>query len=503
MLLLPATLVAQDQLVRQALRVIEKYEALEPSLKPGDVATANRYLNGLRYSAKRLRAAYKKNTIHWKNASKRYQELVARISAKAKMESTPAKKAEQPSAGSSGKPASGEATRKVDLRSLQALNSKVQRAFVNLRSRRIQDLANERYVQQVREQILGFRAQLKGLPPQDSSVSLVAGNIANLEKLLRAGLKQMRANSAPQGAVEKLAKLKAFYQSWNKIQPLVPPLEPEFVENWAKQLRIFRDKTMPADLKWLDSVRGKIGLDLKDWQRTRGLVASSWPLKLRGLLEKNTSYIHGPARSAKYFLDATLKLDLSNATAVLNRVLLNGQLERQMKRLEESKRALELAQAYQRGLGEKKMLDYEAELKRVEEARTLLQTAAKQGLARVRLPKAATSDEKLRKTAYEVLARKKYGAGKPVRLIVNAKLQRKEKREGTITPGTVHATISVYHYVWDEYQVCTVEKKGSELWIYFNTIRFYHKGGSTTPTGQWILSKRFESSPILEENLDK
>jgi hypothetical protein len=504
--LLSSTLSAQDQLVRAALKRIEQYEALEPGLEPGDVATANRYLNALRFAAKRLNAAYKKDTVHWKDASKRYNALVAKITAKAKSktsaeESSDAPKSDAPAKGDTpAGPPSG-VTRKVNPRELQALNNKVQRAYHNLKGYRITDLDDKGRVQRIREQITMFRVQLRGLPPSDASVQTVTKNIDAMQKLLDAGLAKLETMRAPVDAPQKLAKLKEFYKSFDMLQPLRPPLDPKHVEDWARRLREFRDERMPADLRWLDSVKGKVGIPLQEWQRVRGWVSSSWPMKLRGLLAQNMNTIDGPARSAIYWIDATLKLDLEDGTAVANRVLMEGQLERNMKRAEEAKDALEVAAAYHRGLGTETKIDFAKELKRVAQAREHLQKAVRTGLDRVRLPKPATTDAKLTKTAHEVLARKKYGAGKPVRLVINTKVQRKEKREGSITPGTVSARITMYHYVWDEFQVCTVEREGDTHWIWFNTIRFYHKGGSTTPTGHWILSKRFRSTPILEKNL--
>ena len=520
LLLFAAPLGAQDQLVLQALRRIEKYEALEPSLKAGDQQTAQRYLGALRFAKKRLDGAYNKKTTHWTDAARRYNALIQKINARAKGQPAPAPSSKpatgpsgagQPAAGkgSAGVPAAGSpaagspATKAVDQRQLQVLNSKIQRAFHNMKSCRIAEFARESLVQSYREQIVGFRTQVAGLPPADANVAIVTKNIDAMQNLLDAALKEVEKNRAPEGAAEKIAAMTKFYANFGALKPLEAPLDPARVQSWAEQMRAFRDERMPADLRWVDSVRGKIGIQLQPWQRLRGLIASSWPLKLRGLMERNMASIEAPARTGKMFVETMLKVDPKNQTQVRNMLLREGAMARKTEQLAEAENAFRVAAAYAKGLQTKGGTDWSAWVPKVERARDHLRRCAETGLADVRLPKAASTDAKLLANAREVLKRKKYGAGEPIRLLINAKLQRKEKHEGSITPGTVSATVTMYHYVWDQYQVTTVEREGDKLWIYFNWLRFYHKGGSTTPTGRWIVSNRFRGSPILEENLDK
>lgn len=493
LLVLPAF--AQDKLVKDALRVIAKYEALEPSLAPGDVATAKRYINGLGRAGKRLNAAYKKNTVHWKAAAKRYQALVEKIRARAKgAKPQPAK---QPAPGKEVA-----STRAVDARALDALNSKVRRMAHNMRSIRISELQDAKRVQRLREQIVGFRAQLKGLPAKDRRVATVAKNITAMEKMLEGGLAKLEALRAPKGAAERLAQLREFYGGFKMLRPLQAPLEAKSVGRWAQQLRAVQER-LPADLAFLDSLRGKVGIDGKLLQRVRGWVASTWPLKIRGLHEQNQNTIYAPVRTAEMFLKAILEIDPTNKHHVTNRVLGEGQLDRKVRQLRESKLAIDVAAAYDDGIARKDAPDYAGMKARVDKAIAHMQSCAKQGLASVRMPKSATKDKELLAIAGKVLAREKYGAGKSLRTVINAPKKRKEKHEGSITPGTVSATIRVYHYVWDEFQVATVERVGEQCWIFYNRMRFYHKGGSTTPTGHWILADRFRSTPILEANIGK
>ena len=49
----------------------------------------------------------------------------------------------------------------------------------------------------------------------------------------------------------------------------------------------------------------------------------------------------------------------------------------------------------------------------------------------------------------------------------------------------------------------TAEKVGDEVWIYHNLLKYFHSSDSVTPQDQWILSRRFQSTQILPENLKK
>ena len=115
----------------------------------------------------------------------------------------------------------------------------------------------------------------------------------------------------------------------------------------------------------------------------------------------------------------------------------------------------------------------------------------------------AGSSESSLLQAQETLAKKKYGVNEIARLVVTSKISRKEKREGTIRGTTTGASITSYHYVWDEYHVVTAEKVGDEVWVYHNLLKYYHSSDTVTPQDEWILSQRFPSTQILPENLSK
>ncbi len=83
--------------------------------------------------------------------------------------------------------------------------------------------------------------------------------------------------------------------------------------------------------------------------------------------------------------------------------------------------------------------------------------------------------------------------------MINSKVRRKEKKEASASGGVV----TIYHYVWDQYQVATAEKdrEGPGYHIWYTTLKYFYKGGSTTPTDRWIISGRHQSNQILAENI--
>ena len=122
-------------------------------------------------------------------------------------------------------------------------------------------------------------------------------------------------------------------------------------------------------------------------------------------------------------------------------------------------------------------------------------------LASVRMPPAKSTDPKLLEIAGEVLTRPENGY-RWVRMVINADLQHFDKMTGSIDENTSSdLVVSVYHWVWDEFQVTTAEQRDGKWYLYTNKLRRFASGGPTTPTGRWILADRFEGSEILEANI--
>ncbi len=106
----------------------------------------------------------------------------------------------------------------------------------------------------------------------------------------------------------------------------------------------------------------------------------------------------------------------------------------------------------------------------------------------------------------DVLANPNYeGIQPPRRLVINSQsVPRREKKEAEIkATGADSAPATIYHWVWDEFQVASAEPVGEQFFIFYNTLKFFHAGAPTTPLNRWVLSGRFKGQQILEANIDK
>ena len=107
-------------------------------------------------------------------------------------------------------------------------------------------------------------------------------------------------------------------------------------------------------------------------------------------------------------------------------------------------------------------------------------------------------DNSLKKIATQVLALEKYQVGEIHRLIITSKIFRRDRKDTRFFNDRLETTVRA----WEEFQVCTVEKEGEKYFVYFNTLRKFSRGDTTTPIDKWILSIRFKAGQILKEQLD-
>ncbi|MDA7979892.1 MAG: hypothetical protein MPJ50_14080 [Pirellulales bacterium] len=115
-------------------------------------------------------------------------------------------------------------------------------------------------------------------------------------------------------------------------------------------------------------------------------------------------------------------------------------------------------------------------------------------------PPADINNAELTRIATEVLTNPKMGLPKAERIIVNFDKQQKNRTEFVVDDGVVTKVVRR----WDEFQAATIEKADNgKYYLYFNDILYYHEGPNTVPLGKWVLGPRFQSAPILEENINK
>ncbi|MEM9942258.1 MAG: hypothetical protein AAF939_11890 [Planctomycetota bacterium] len=127
----------------------------------------------------------------------------------------------------------------------------------------------------------------------------------------------------------------------------------------------------------------------------------------------------------------------------------------------------------------------------VERYLTTYQTKVGQASRHDELPESVNSQE-LTKIAKKVLAVKKYEVGDVEKMIVNSKKTPRERIEVVWRNDRFERIVRV----WEEFQVCTVEREDGKRMVYFNNVRKFSKAPNPTPIDQWILGERWKSGEI-------
>lgn len=259
------------------------------------------------------------------------------------------------------------------------------------------------------------------------------------------------------------------------------------------------------DLAYLNSIEGKTPLTVEQRNKFRfakNELGFAKPRALEQAMAQSTHAVDARVASHEDILAFTVATDPLNPEHMANRLLGKSHFEQYQKQLTDGIAVVALAAAFDTATARANPPDRAAQKKAFEDGVAAWKEKYRVALDGSRMPEAKSTDGTLLKAAAEVLARPQYGH-KYERMVVNYDIHRKEKTTGDINPGTVSTTVTVYHYVWDEFQVTTAEQEGDEFYLFFNRMRFYHKGDNDTPTNKWILSGRHQGHKILKKNIGK
>lgn len=172
-----------------------------------------------------------------------------------------------------------------------------------------------------------------------------------------------------------------------------------------------------------------------------------------------------------------------------------------------------VAVGYDHLLGREQLVAHSEMLKRVDGAIAGFETKRARALDLVRMPRSASTDKSLLSIARETLKNPDYETGPIKRMVVNSDKVHREQETSDIEfdkadvslGGTVtlSGTETTYHYSWDQFQVATAEEVEGTYFIFYNTLKYYTSGSTTTPLNRWILSGRIQGSEIPEANIDR
>lgn len=489
---------AQDPLVTAALGRIEKYEALEPDLAAGDTDTANYYLNQLGWAGKRLGAVSNQDDEHWIAAKRRYDVLWAKIEAKA------GAAAAAPEVG-------------YDFDALVSLNKAINAAYENLKLLSVSHLADASREKSIRKELADFGVRLRDFPEGDENVEIVRGNLANFQKLFDIGMAQLEADRARAAEITaRLEQLSAKYASENRPGNLEHPFSEPQIRSWAADMRRWREQEIPTDLAWLVEASKNSVVNQQKVSSLYNHAGGSWVGQLDDLEKIVRERIASDVQEGQRVAEFLLETDPSDRNQILNRVLGKGAFDENMQWLRNGEHAVAMARVYDETMGAPAVFgptitdpqqprpefpDRDAQAALVDRAITHLKQLAVQALDEVRLPKAASTDPELLAIAEATLRNPDYEVGEWKALVINLDRRDQVRREAWLKPGAAYTTLSFYEYAWEEFQVTTVEEHEGQLWLFSNRLKRYKSGDPTTPVGRWILSRRFELTPILPEHV--
>ncbi|MCR9245821.1 MAG: hypothetical protein NXI31_12385 [bacterium] len=516
-LLLPAAaLSAQDQLVRQALKKIESVESRLADLPAGDVTAANRLLRDLKWANKRLKAAYKKNTTHWQDAAKRLAAADAaireRAAAKVKSSGQKGEKGQkdatpqpvagkQPAGAAKAGPVMGD-----DFAKLQQLHKEVENGFRNLKMLNKSFMGDAFRVGSTQKELRGLKRRIAEFPAGDTNVQKVQQRLDEFDGLFAKWRAEFAADQAgAAGLQQQMDAIAARYMRDSLPGPMHWPFELDKLRSWAERTQAVL-KQVPADVAVLQraSQHSQLGRKAKSLLHR---VQHDIPRQLGEFAQQVRYQCDTAVKDSLRVAKLLREISPDDKNAITNRVLLNGALERNVATLQKGMDAVDQAAALDIAFAAEDAPDRKAQRDEIEGTIGVLRKLAKSALTEVRMPRGVKlADEELKKlqaVAATTLAKKKYGTHPIQKLVVTSKLQRKEKTEGDVRGTVTGARITTYHYVWDQFHVVTAEKVGDEVWVYHNLLKYYHSSDTVTPQDVWILSRRFQGTQILAENVDK
>lgn len=511
--LLAVTAVAQDQLVLQALKKIEAVEQSLPSLPAGDVPAANRLLADLKWATKRLNGAYKKDTEHWKKAAQRLQAADQAVRERAGAApkggggGTGGGGNGGSGTGGSGTGGSGKGGAVVgeEFAKLQQLHKEVHNGFQNLKMLNKGFMGDAFRVGSITKELSGLKRRLAEFPADDANVEKVAAQLTEFEQLFVRWKAEYAADQAAAGDLgAQLDEIAERYGSDRVPGDLYWPFERDKLQTWSQRTAAMLAQ-LPKDSEVVERAVQNSELKRRA-QSLRHRLRHDLPRRLGESVLKVRTQCEGAVGSALQQVEFFAGIDADDKNKVANVVLMPGALERSLGMLDAGLEAVDLAAMLDQSLPPEQPVDRAEQRQRIEGAITRLRELARASLADVRMPAPvglpANERQALEKIAAETLARKKYGTHEILSLVVTSKPQRKEKKEGTITGTVTGARVTTWHYVWDEFHVVTAERIGEETWVFHNLLKFYHSSDNVTPQDVWILSRRFQGTEILPENIE-
>lgn len=491
-----------EQVVIDATKEIGDLEKATETLASGDKTAGQRLLKRLDLAKRKLTSARDQTHPDWESARKRANELGQKIAdiANGKTPSLGEKKDAPPVPGKGPAPVPGQ---KNDAAKVAALDADVRKMNDDLGRVRVETLGDPAVVDGWRRRIADMKKRHGEFEKGDRKVESIGADIEAIEKVIERGIDDFSKRKSSTGISERLTEIVDGWKADKLPKALSLPLIPEEVKRWADTVRWALEKKHPADMAAIEELAAKPEADKQRIESARHWVGVQAKKEFEDIAAEGRQVIDGALLDADRYADFVLKIDPSDKDQVVNTLLGQGRFDETKSRLVAAERSVAAAVAFEAGLGKKGDTDLSALKQKIAKALKHVEKSAETALAEIRMPPSRSSEKKLLDIAAEVMKDRKHGIKGWKRMVVSYDVQKKERREAFVSPGTVTTTISVYHYVWEEYAVATAEKVGADWYVFINKLKYFSSGDPTTILDKWILSERFQSSRILEENIDK
>lgn len=382
------------------------------------------------------------------------------------------------------------------------------------------------YVQKFASASAGFHQSLQKYAAfsQDPDVQQASAELQKLDGMILFGKDQAKSVLQELGDVQdRLANLQTLMR--NRRPPATPntPYTSDAISSWIEQAKLVRSSAV-ADFHQLEIIQTKAWLPL-----TRGTVEQGAAFDLQDVnrlmsglqgdvktiddtlkqLEANlTVQVNGIGSTLEWFA----ALDPADSQTRENSFLGEGQETEAIQRLDRELQIAEAAIAFDKQLNRGTLPGRQSLLNTIQQAKTRYLAQRAKALQMARMPQPASTSTELQRIAKETLAKPGYGTGEILRLVINSDKVSREKETSEIELDEIDVRLSgdvklsgtktTTRYQWEQFQVATAEPVDGKYFIFYNTLKYFSAGATTTPLNRWLLSERLQGSEILKQNIN-
>ncbi|MEM7252875.1 MAG: hypothetical protein AAF493_15775 [Pseudomonadota bacterium] len=525
-----------DANIKAALYDIERYEKQFLGKSSERAPTVKRTLKLLTIARQKLDGSPNRSDASWIEADARHTNLVAHLqslltpakgnpaaSTPTTATSKPLSSAASASSASSGQPhmiSQQRARIKKLVRDIQSVKQTVDQNGVK-------PFQAAAYVEKVSKRTDTLESNLGKFDafPNDDDVQRATEALQALRKMIAFAKSEATKTMAALGDVQ--ATLRNIYTARQGIKPPDAPNAPyadKAIEQWVqrsaaiRQQRIAEAKTLkhlqthaylPDDRRTVEA-GGRF-----DQQNLTSMLHGSQDdvRRIDKTLQLLTANLDAQARHATDSLAWFDNLDPADTHHQANAFLGEGQVANAHERLDQQLNIAQAAATFDRLLKRPTLGAREDLVKRIKDTRRTYDDKRTAALSLVRMPKSASTEQRLIDIARETLSKPDYEVGSIERLVISSDRVKREKETSEVEFDKVDVrlngdiklsgTQTTTRFEWEQYQVATAEPVGDKYFIFYNTLKYFTKGGTTTPLNRWLLSGRIKSVEIPRDSISK